>query len=115
MGKPWTEEEDRNLLRLADEYGVNFGDPWMYLAWELQRRELDVKNRFIELVVKPYEQSQVHELAITKASRPLHMHRKFRMIPPDLYIVPSEQNFPIAPRKFELPQAFRRYRKEEIS
>merc|ERR1712130_920029 len=53
-GKPWTEEDDRNLLRLADEYGVNFGDPWMYLAWDLQRRELDVRNRFIELVVKPY-------------------------------------------------------------
>merc|ERR1712039_90389 len=102
-GQPWTPEEDARLKSLAVEYDVNFGDPWIYLSWELQRREDDVRDRYVELVVKPRERATRHELAITKASRPLHMHRKFRMIPPDLYIIPSEENFPLARNEFKLP------------
>ncbi|CAK0897807.1 unnamed protein product, partial [Prorocentrum cordatum] len=73
------------------------GDPWIYISWELQRREQDVRERYVELVVKPRERASQSELAITKSSRPLHMNRKFRMIPADLYIVPSAENFPLAP------------------
>ena len=88
----------------------------------------DVQQRYVDLVVRPKERAARHELAITKvsvyvsacisgcthvtlaeskASRPLHMHRRralrllvvpgvimpharFRMMPPDLYIVPSQ-------------------------
>jgi len=115
-GQPWTTQEDEELLRLAgpDEYDAEFGDPWIYLSAELQRREHEVRDRYIELVVKPREGSTVHELTITKASRPLHMHRMFRMIPPDLYIVPSESHFPLAPRKFDLPEGFKKYRQPDI-
>jgi len=112
--QPWTPEEDRQLHELARLYDAEFGDPWIYLSWEMQRREDDVRDRYMELVVKPRERATQHELAITKASRPLHMHRKFRMIPPDLYIVPSEENFPLAQQTFQLPAAFRRYRKDQI-
>merc|ERR1712129_439435 len=79
QGQPWTLEEDRNLRSLAELYDVNFGDPWLFLSWELQRTEDDVRGRYLELVVKPRERGTHHELAITKASRPLHMNRKFRM------------------------------------
>jgi len=113
-GLPWTAEEDAKLRELAQAYDVNFGDPWIYLSWEMQRREDDVQERYVELEVKPRERATLHELCITKASRPLHMHRKFRMMPPDLYIVPSEDNFPLAPRRFEIPAAFHKYRQDEI-
>jgi len=113
-GKPWTEDEDEQLKVLAAEYDANFGDPWIYISWEMQRLEDDVRDRYVELVVKPRERATKHELAITKASRPLHMNRKFRMIPPDLYIVPTEENFPLARRKFELPAAFEKYRQSDI-
>jgi hypothetical protein len=121
-GQPWTDEEDKRLLELCDLYDVNFGDPWIYLAWELQRRERDVRDQYVKLVVRPKEQSRRCELAITKASKPLLMNRQFRMLPPDLYIVPSDENFKLASRKsthvgecgFNLPEAFRAYRQDEI-
>eukprot|EP00439_Symbiodinium_sp_Y106_P073196 s3251_g13.t1 len=118
-GKPWTAEDDELLLQLAGPgesggYDVSFGDPWIYISWEMQRREDEVQQRYIELVVQEKERSVRHELAITKASRPLHMHRRFRMIPPDLYIVPSQDNFPLAEPAFELPEAFKKYRQDDI-
>lgn len=113
-GQPWTDQDDQELLNLAKFYDVSFGDAWLYISWEMQRQDADVRDRYIHLVVKPQERARRHELAITKASRPLHMHRKFRMIPADLYIVPSEKNFPLAPNMFEVPAAFRKYRQDDI-
>ncbi|CAK9040248.1 unnamed protein product [Durusdinium trenchii] len=118
-GKPWTKEHDEwllNLIKPGEEggYDVKFGDPWIYISWEMQRREDDVQQRYVELVVKPEERQTQHEFAITKAARPLNMHRRFRMIPPDLYIVPSEENFPLVKRNFKLPAAFQRYRQDDI-
>lgn len=113
-GEPWTPEHDQWLLELAKLYDVNFGDPWLYISWQMQRREDDVQQRYVELVVKQRERKTQHEFAITKASRPLHMHRSFRIIPADLYIVPSEENFPLAENRFELPNAFQKYRQDDI-
>ncbi|CAE7556799.1 unnamed protein product [Symbiodinium pilosum] len=118
-GKPWTEEDDELLLQLAAPgeqggYDASFGDPWVYISWEMQRREDDVQQRYLDLVVRGKERAARHELAITKASRPLHMHRRFRMIPPDVYIVPSQDNFPLAEQTFELPEAFKKYRQNDI-
>lgn len=113
-GKPWTEQEDRELLRLAELYDVNFGDPWLYLSWEMQRHEDVVRDRYMELVVKPREKADRCEIAITKSSRPLYMNRKFRMIPPDLYLVPSESNFKLVPSSFKVPAAFRKFRQDDI-
>eukprot|EP00435_Cladocopium_sp_Y103_P070678 s576_g35.t2 len=115
-GKPWTPEDDRELRELVKPgeqggYDVNFGDPWLYISWDMKRREDDVQQRYVELVVKQDERKTQHEFAITKASRPLHMHRSFRIIPADLYIVPSEENFPLAKHRFEVPNAFQKGRK----
>merc|ERR1712062_554093 len=114
-GQAWEPEEDEKLLMLAGPgeqggYDVTFGDPWIYISWKLQRPEEDVHARYVELVVKKTERSTKHELAITKVSRPLHMHRKFRMIPADLYVVPTEENFPLAAPSFKLPKSFEKYR-----
>eukprot|EP00435_Cladocopium_sp_Y103_P070432 s576_g35.t1 len=118
-GKPWTPEDDRELRELVKPgeqggYDVNFGDPWLYISWDMKRREDDVQQRYVELVVKQDERKTQHEFAITKASRPLHMHRSFRIIPADLYIVPSEENFPLAKHRFEVPNAFQKYRQDDI-
>merc|ERR1719247_455925 len=113
-GEPWTEEEDKNLLELCEIYDASFGDPWLYISWEMQRRENDVHDRFIELVEKPKERAHLCEIAITKSSRPLLLNRKFRMIPADLYVVPSEENFTLAENSFLLPAAFAKYRQDDI-
>lgn len=114
-GKPWTDEDDRQLVELAgpEQYDVTFGDPWIYLSWELQRTEDDVRDRYIQLAVQPSERSTRHELAITKASRPLNLHRKFRMIPADLYVIPTEENFPLTKKKFQVPAGFQKYRHDD--
>jgi len=80
---------DEFLERFGGSRLAREGEPWT--AEEMQRREDDIRDRYMELVVKPREQATRCELAITKSSRPLHMNRKFRMIPTDLYIVPSEE------------------------
>lgn len=113
-GEEWTKDEDQQLLQLADLYDVDFGDPWIYLSWELQRRDDDVRQRYIELVVKPKNRNSPCEFAITKASRPLLMNRKFRMMPPDLYIVPSCENYSTEPKVFRLPAAFAKHRQNDI-
>ncbi|CDJ56248.1 hypothetical protein, conserved [Eimeria maxima] len=52
-GMPWTEEEDKQLLELAEKYDVNFGDPWLYLSWEMQRESEDVHSRYLANVTVP--------------------------------------------------------------
>jgi len=113
----WTQQEDAELLRLAKEYDASFGDPWIYLSWEMQRREDDIRDRYMEIVVKPREIASTCELAITKSSRPLLMNRKFRIMPMDLYVVPSEQHFRLKVLKedeFKIPAAFKKYRQDDI-
>lgn len=113
-GQPWTSKEDERFLELCDLYDVNFGDPWIYISWEMQRCEKDVRERYIELVKKPQERATPCELTISKSSRPLLLNRKFRMIPTDLYIVPHKDNFTLAEHKFEIPTAFKKYRQDDI-
>jgi len=112
--EPWTDKEDTEFLEMLEVFDVNFGDPWIYLSWLMQRREDELRSRYIELVLKPRERASRCELAITRSSRPLLMNRKFRMIPTDLYIVPSEQNFPLAESSFRLPAAFEKYRQGDV-
>ncbi|GIX63509.1 homeodomain-like containing protein [Babesia caballi] len=94
-GKPWDAAADVELLRLAEHYDAEFGDPWLYVSWEMQRTMEDVQERYIELVTIPRCRSDKCEIAVTKAHRPLLMNRKFKLDPPFLYIVPSKENFPL--------------------
>lgn len=125
---------------------MNFGDPWCsslplgamitkdlhQLGVEAVRGadskssifcgQDDVRQRYIDLVLKQKERQTRHELAITKVPRLACDSRserppdlctctggwepnglrvevlwpRFRMIPADLYVVPSEENFPLA-------------------
>ncbi|KAK1443968.1 hypothetical protein BgAZ_208440 [Babesia gibsoni] len=101
-GKPWSEADDAELLRLAEYYDADFGDPWIYISWEMQRTVEDVQERYINMVTIPKYKNDVCEIAITKAYKPLLMNRKFKLDPPYLYIIPSEQNFPLT-KVYRLP------------
>ncbi|GBE61027.1 homeodomain-like containing protein [Babesia ovata] len=96
-GKPWDAADDAELLRLAEYYDAEYGDPWLYLSWEMQRTPEDVQERYIELVTIPKYRSDTCEIAVTKAHKPLLMNRKFKLDPPFLYIIPSKENFPLTP------------------
>ncbi|ORM41844.1 uncharacterized protein BXIN_0589 [Babesia sp. Xinjiang] len=94
-GKPWNAEDDAELKRLADHYDPDFGDPWLYISWEMQRTIEEVQDRYIQLVTIPKYRSDTCEIAVTKAYKPLLMNRKFKLDPPFLYIIPSKENFPL--------------------
>ncbi|CDR93823.1 hypothetical protein, conserved [Babesia bigemina] len=96
-GMPWESEDDAELLRLAEFYDAEYGDPWLYLSWEMQRTPEDVQERYIQLVTIPKYRSDTCEIAVTKAHKPLLMNRKFKLDPPFLYIIPSKENFPLTP------------------
>ncbi|CBZ51062.1 conserved hypothetical protein [Neospora caninum Liverpool] len=51
--KEWTEADDARLLELAAQYDVSFGDPWLYISWEMQRDFVDVQTRYEQLVTIP--------------------------------------------------------------
>ncbi|BAM39785.1 homeodomain-like containing protein [Theileria orientalis strain Shintoku] len=95
-GKPWDEESDRELLRLAEYYHADFGDPWLYISWDMQRTIEDVQDRYTEIAIKPKYKNDKCDFGVTRCHQPLLMNRKFKMCPPFLYIVPSEENFPLA-------------------
>ncbi|KAK2195305.1 Homeobox-like domain superfamily [Babesia duncani] len=94
-GKVWDEEADAELMKWAEYYDVEFGDPWIYISNKMQRTIEDVQNRFIEIYLIPKYRKDRCELAITKAFKPLLMNRYFKMDPPYLYIIPSKENFPL--------------------
>ncbi|CDJ62363.1 hypothetical protein, conserved [Eimeria necatrix] len=105
-GMPWTEEEDKQLLQLAEKYDANFGDPWLYLSWELQRDSQDVHKRYISLVVEPRDAKRRCEFTLTKCLKPLFFSRHFKLLPSFLFLVPKTLNS--SPDKpLEVPAPFR--------
>ncbi|EDO08622.2 hypothetical protein BBOV_III010700 [Babesia bovis T2Bo] len=96
-GKPWEPEDDAELKRLAEYYDADFGDPWLYISWDMQRTIEDVQERYIQLVIIPKYRNDKCEIAITKANKPLLMNRKFKLDPPFLYIIPSKEVFQLTP------------------
>ncbi|AFZ78960.1 hypothetical protein BEWA_018010 [Theileria equi strain WA] len=95
-GEPWNEESDAKLLELAEYYDADFGDPWIYISWEMQRTIEDVQDRYIEIFTKPKNRDKECDISITRSHKPLLMNRKFKIDPPFLYIIPSEENFPLS-------------------
>ncbi len=109
--KPWNSSDDETLIRLATEkYDHTFGDVWIYVASEMERDVDEVEQRFYEIYTKPHNKKRTAEVALTKSYRPLLMNRQFRLLPPQCYIIPSEENFPTPPdSEFTVPKAFARY------
>ncbi|ETW34969.1 hypothetical protein PFTANZ_04311 [Plasmodium falciparum Tanzania (2000708)] len=92
--KPWTQEDDKQLDYYINYYDVNFGDPWLYISWNMKRTFDQVQNKYVELYLKKQNKKRKCELCLTKCTTPLLMNRKFKLDPPFLFIVPSSQNFP---------------------
>ncbi|KAF8822767.1 hypothetical protein IE077_002698 [Cardiosporidium cionae] len=111
--KEWTEADDKRLIELADLYNVNFGDPWLYISWEMQRDMFDVLQRYTQIRIIPQNLRSSCSITITKASRPLLMNRYFKLDPPLLYIIPSETHFPLSQIPFYIPDKFTKYRCNE--
>jgi hypothetical protein len=108
-GAEWTKEEDEALVQLAEQYDVSFGNPWLYISFEMSRTQDEVHDRYVDLVVRPRQVSSSCEFAITKAAQPLLMNRAFTVLPPNVYIVPSEENYPLADTRVEIPDAFAQF------
>ncbi|XP_026191391.1 uncharacterized protein LOC113146896, partial [Cyclospora cayetanensis] len=106
-GMPWTDEEDQRLIELANKYDPNFGDPWLYLSWEMQRETEEVHKRYLSMVVIPQNKGRRSEMLLSKCLRPLFFSRHFKLLPPLLFIVPSPSNFNTKPAKaFSVPRPF---------
>lgn len=109
--EPWTSQEDETLIDLAvQKYDYTFGDVWLYVSREMMRTPEEVQNRFVDIYIKPRNKAKSTEVVLSKSFRPLLMNRQFRVIPPQCYIVPSEDNFPSLLKTFHLPEAFQKYR-----
>ena len=111
--QPWTALDDENLKKAAAYWGVDFGDPWMYISADLDRPADECRNRWIEIYTQPKQKSDSCELVLSKCMRPLLMNRQFRMLPPTCYIVPTEANFPLVKTNFKVPDGFAGYRDKE--
>lgn len=112
--KEWTSADDEQLLELATQkYDHTFGNPWLFISWDMQRSVDAVRARFVEIFLKPKNASRNSEICLSKSFRPLLMNRQFRLIPPQCVIVPSEANFPSGSAKFELPEKFLPYRNSD--
>lgn len=110
-GAQWTVDEDELLIELAtNKYDYKFGDPWIYIGWEMGRSLDEVESRFADIFLKLTNQQRKSEVVISKSFRPLLLNRQFRVIPPQCYIVPSEENFPSKDTKIDIPNAFNKYR-----
>ncbi|PHJ23639.1 homeodomain-like containing protein [Cystoisospora suis] len=113
-GKEWTEADDARLLQLAEQYDVTFGDPWLYISWEMQRDFEEVQARYEQLVTIPKNKKRRCEVVLTKCTRPLFFSRYFKLLPSLLYVVPSRANFNTEPVKtFSLPSRFAAYRRPD--
>lgn len=112
-GKEWTTLQDEQLVDLAiNKYDYTFGDPWIYIGWEMQRSGDEVESRFAEIYLKNTNRKRNCEIVISKSFKPLLMNRQFRIIPPQCYVVPSEDNFPCSGggQRLDIPRAFNQYR-----
>eukprot|EP00916_Digyalum_oweni_P023431 GHVL01038872.1.p1 GENE.GHVL01038872.1~~GHVL01038872.1.p1 ORF type:complete len:285 (-),score=47.74 GHVL01038872.1:45-899(-) len=111
--KPWTEETTNELLEWADYYDVNFGDPWIYISWKMQRPMDEIRNRYL-LIALENKKKHKWEFGLTKCTRPLLMSRKFNISPPFLHIIPSSLNTDIEDGLLDLPEPFLQYRDPNI-
>jgi hypothetical protein len=91
----WTPALDAQLLAATETFDASFGDPWLYVAAELSLSPDACLHRYAELKIRPrWNQSQA-ELFLGKClSSVLHMNRDFRLVPPRLVVVPTEQTLP---------------------
>lgn len=111
QGSDWSETDDEQLLDLArHKYDYKFGDPWLYIGWEMERSADEVHERFLKIQTLIENKKRRSEIVISKSFKPLLMNRQFRLMPPHCYIVPSSENFPESEKHLDIPSAFDAYR-----
>ena len=54
-GKLWTKSEDKLLLELSHKYDVEaeYGDPWLYICYDMRRSDFECRDRYIHLKMRP--------------------------------------------------------------
>lgn len=92
--KKWQLKDEEELKFYLNYYDVNFGDPWIYISWKMQRTFEDVQNKYVDLILKEKNKKRKCEICLTKCTTPLLMNRKFKLDPPFIYFIPSSTNFP---------------------
>merc|ERR1712194_60693 len=109
-GRPWSVDEDERLVELGKHWGVGFGDAWLYMSHDLDRPPAEVRDRWVEVVLKPQQRQGKCELVLSKCTQPLLMNRHFRILPPTVFVVPSEDNYPTKKVDFRVPPGLTMYR-----
>jgi hypothetical protein len=106
--KPWSDEDDALLLDLGlEKYDYKFGDPWLYVSWEMGRTPDQVQDRFTEIYLRKAGDHQDQEVVLSKSFRPLLMNRQFRLLPPQCYIIPTGTSSSVSS---VIPTAFEKYK-----
>lgn len=113
-GLPWSPQEDQLLKDLCKDVDTDFGDAFLIISWRMQRRIDDVRERFVETILKPKNSVRECELVVTKASRPLMMNRKFRLDVPFIYVVPTDETHKLKESSFKIPLNFEKFRIPEL-
>jgi len=111
--KQWTTEEDKALLAACERFGADFGDPWIYVSHALGRNSESVRERFLEISEIPKNKTRTCELALTVSARSLLFNRDFKILPPKLFLVPTEGSFPLHPLA-DVPSTFQKYRDPSV-
>jgi hypothetical protein len=114
--EPWTASEDEKLIELAvEKYDYKFGDVWLYVSAEMERPIDQVRDRFVEIYLKPMlAREEECEVILTKSYRPLLMNRQFRLLPPQCYVIPSDTHYRSETPEFTLSEPFQRYRNPSL-
>lgn len=113
-GADWSEADDKALMDWSEYYDVTFGDPWIYISWEMQRPVEDVAFRYWKTCTLTKYQSSQCELAVTKSCEPLMMNRSFKMDPPFVVLVPSRENYPLTDSGDRISEKFNKFRRSKL-
>ena len=91
----WTDCEDEELLELAREYNVNFGDAFIYISYFVRRNIPEVTLRYAGLQNNIVQNKPHNCIDFRRAEALLHLNRDFRMMVPKLicYIPQNSEKF----------------------
>lgn len=111
--KPWDPIEDAALLDACAKYDVSFGDPWIYVSSDIGRDPESSRKRYVKISLIPENRMRTCNVIVSASAEPLLFNRDFKLLPPQLLIVPTEENFHLhdLPR---IPMAFLEYLDESV-
>ena len=111
--RPWNLSEDNALLEACSKYDVTFGDAWIYVAQDIGRDPESARKRFMEISLVPDRRKASCDIIVTASAEPLLFNRDFKLLPPLVVIVPSEENFHLHGTS-QIPRMFMHYLDESV-